>query len=201
MPVPIFEQPIIEQQSQKQPQQKQPLKEKISPWTIFLTILIIAVMITLGEFAFRDINELFNPLHDQCGTETSISLEYPYNFSRTEPAESVCNLQGYEQTRLILHADLAVPLILFSALIFLFIRGRKLGPSRKAIFYALVIFSGWLTARIVIETEHYFVKHHPLIGKYIVGMTIIIVLTVLIVFIQRMIRKKIQSNKDRTSAE
>jgi len=101
-----------------------------------------------------------------------------------------CPLGQYEQVRLILHADIAVPLILISVLIYMLIRGKKLSSTKKVVSYGYFGFSLFLLGRIIAETEYYFLRHHELYGKYLVIFTFVILFTILVVQIQERFSKK-----------
>ncbi|MFA6098406.1 MAG: hypothetical protein WCV50_00785 [Patescibacteria group bacterium] len=189
MPVPIFDQPVV---TEVKHTKEAEIKEKISPWVIFISILLISVMITFGEYAFRDMNRVFNPNYSNCFVQSGFKLAYPYVRQQNNSPKSTCELEKYERVKLILHADIAVPIILVSLVAYLFIRKRTLASAGKAIFFSISVWVGWLSIRIVGEGEYFFVKHYPLFGKYIVFFTLATLLTVLIIYIQNKVKKATQ---------
>lgn len=183
MPIPIFDQQVTRVQQESPKEEK---KNKLAPTAIFLFILLTIVLFVLGEFMFRDINEVFNPDFDSCHSSVKGTIFQPTKI----PAD--CDLNQYERIRLILHADIAVPLALLGVLLYIIIRGRKMVIQVKALVYAYLLFSLWMTARIVAETEYFFLKHHELYGKYILFVTVIVILSALIVLVQQKFKKKPQ---------
>lgn len=186
MPVPVFEQPALKEVKKEE---AKPTKEKFSGWAIFFALLLITVLVILGEFAFRDSDRLFNPYYQSCRVESKITFPY---FLSEESVAKACDIQKYEQTRLLLHADVAVPLIIISLLGYLFLKNRKFSSQTKLIFYAYLLFALWISTRIIFETEYYLLKHNELIGKYIVLISIAIILGYLIFLIQKKFWKRVE---------
>ena len=189
MPVPIFDQPVIESPEEKE-EEVQRAKERISGWAVFLSLLLVAVLVIAGEFAFRDSNRLFNPYYSSCRVESSKSV-FPYLFSQGAVSQS-CELKKYEQTRLLLHADVAVPLIVISVLVYFFVRGKRLAGQGKVLLYAYLIFVLWMAVRIIYETEYFLLKHNDLVGKYVVLLSVAIIVSYLVVLIQKKFRSKVE---------
>jgi len=180
MPIPVFEQePVPEEKKEERKKEiSKPLTVKFSGFAIFFSILTMAALIIMGEFAFRDANDLFNPHYESC------------HLTKVVQASEACPLGQYEQVRLILHADIAVPLILISVLIYMLVRDKKLSSTKKVVSYGYFGFSLFLLVRIVAETEYYFLSHHELYGKYLVIFTFVILFTILVVQIQKKFSKK-----------
>ncbi len=183
MPIPVFD-----QQKTLVPEEdpKEGKKHKLAPTAIFLFIVLTIVLFVLGEFMFRDVNKVFNPNFDSCHSSIKGTIFQPVKI----PVD--CDLNQYERIRLILHADIAVPLVLIGILLFIIVRGRKMVMQVKALVYAYLLFSLWMAARIVAETEYYFLKHHELYGKYILFITLIVILSALIILVQKKFKKKSQ---------
>jgi len=185
MPVPVFDEPIEKKQEKEQ---LAPEKQKVSGWVIFFSILLISALVTMGEFAFKDTNRLVNPYYDACYEKSNVTFPY---FSQQGPINEACDIEKYERVRLILHADVAVPLILLSILIYLLIRGKKLSSQRKVLYYSYLIFILWIVIRLVSETEYYLLKHFSVYGKYLVFLSVVIIFTYLIISVQKKFSKKI----------
>jgi len=180
MPIPVFEQEPVPEAKKEEAKKEvsKPLTVKFSGFALFFTILTMIAMIIMCEFAFRDANEIFNPHYDGCHLEKVVQ------------ASESCPLGQYEQVRLILHADIAVPLILISVLICMLIRDKKLSSTKKVVSYGYFGFSLFLLGRIIAETEYYFLRHHELYGKYLVIFTFVILFTILVIQIQGKFSKK-----------
>jgi hypothetical protein len=184
MPIPIFEQQTTAQLAE----QLETKKEKISPWSIFFSILLTAVLITIGEFGLRDSNRVFNPYYETCYVK--ISFSSINLFQRVGAPQTSCDLKAYEGTSLLLHADIVAPLLLIGLAIIFIIRKKKLASYIRVIFLTCAIFVVWMSIRIIYETESFLVKHYPLAGKYVVFLTIAAVCALLIITIQNKIRQK-----------
>lgn len=182
MPIPVFE-----DQPPKDPlgQQKSG-KEKISGLAIFFAVLLGIVLVFIGEFLFLDVSRVFNPYYEVCFEETSSSLS---NFFSRAPFLEACDVASYEQARLILHADIAIPLVLVSIFIYFLIRKRELKGHQRALLFAYLSWIVWIGGRLIAETEYYFLKHHALAGKYIVFITVALIFTWIVIEIQRRFMK------------
>jgi len=184
MPVPVFDQPVIKEEKKEEPK---PVKQKISGWAIFLSMLFVAALVTLGEFGFKDSNRLFNPYYESCRVKSEVT--YPY-FTQKAGLDELCDVEKYERIRLILHADVAIPLILLSVLIYFLARGKKLSSQVKVIYYSYFIFVLWIAVRIVSETEYFLLQHVEVLGKYFVILSVAIIFSYLIFIIQKRFSKR-----------
>lgn len=185
MPVPIFDQPVITEKSKEELLKK----EKPTGWTIFFSILLIIVFVIMGEMAFRDINKLYNPLYESC----QVVKEGTFFSLKISEAEKACQMEKYEFTRLILHLDIVAPLFIIGLILFFILRRNKnMAIYAKIIIYSYSIFTAWLILRIVSETEYFLLKHHRMIGWYVVLMTVAFIIIFFIIFIQRKSMQKIK---------
>jgi len=180
MPVPIFEQPELVDSKNKD--QEKPAKEKFSVWAMFLALVLLAVLVVMAELAYRDSNKLFNPYYDSCQLKSQSGSTTLFQ-SPKYPKK--CEVQEYEQIRLLLHTDIAIPVIIISILIFMFIRKRKLSSQAKIVLYAYLVAIIWIAARLIIEAEYYVLRHNELLGKYLVLFSLVIIVTLLVVLIQK----------------
>ncbi|MFA5134610.1 MAG: hypothetical protein WC505_02365 [Patescibacteria group bacterium] len=178
MPIPVFEQ----QPAETQGAPGKPTKEKVSGLAIFFAVLLGTVLVFMGEFLFLDVNRVFNPYYVSCFEEASSSLS---NFFSHAPFLESCDVPNYERARLILHADVAVPLILVGLFAYVIIRKRELKSHHRALFFAYLAWIVWMGGRLLAETEYYFLKHHALIGKYIVFVTVALIFSWIVIEIQR----------------
>ncbi len=184
MPIPVFEQQSPEQAAEAM----EVKKEKISPWSIFFSIVLIAILITMGEYALKDSNRVFNPYYEACYLPTSYNtLTF---LQKIGTPKASCDMRAYEGTKLLLHLDLGAPLLLFSVLIYFLVRGKKISGSSRVMTFAWFVFVAWMLFRIIFEAESFLVRHHPLVGKYIVFISISLICVALIFFVQNRLRKK-----------
>jgi hypothetical protein len=187
MPIPVFEQQLPEQAAESM----EVKKEKVSPWSVLLTVVLMVILITMGEYALKDSNRVFNPYYEACYLPTSYnSLTF---LKKIGTPEESCDMKTYEGTKLLLHLDLGAPLLLFSVLIYFLVRGKKISGSSRVMTFAWFVFVIWMLFRIAFETESYLVKHYPLAGKYVVFVSIAFVCIGLILFVQNKLRKKAEA--------
>lgn len=182
MPVPVFEQPMIKEQ----PAETKPAKEKLSGMAIFFGILMVAVLVIASESAFRDFNRLSNPYYSPCHTVGSSLL----NLGKAPKIPANCNLLKFEQSRLLLHADIVLPLAVIGILMFILLRKKKIPGAARILLTACCIFVIWLIGRLAVEAEYFMVKNYPLEGKYIVLLSIAFLIALGAILIQRRAKAK-----------
>lgn len=188
MPVPVFEQ--LNASDQKQPDDVAPGKPRYTGPAIFFTILMVIVMVIFGEFAFRDSSRLFNPYYKNCQTKSGTSF---LSIGKAARIPASCQLERYERTRLILHADIVAPIALVTLILYAIARKRVESSQFRLMLLSLYIFAGWMVVRALGETEYFLLKHHPLYGRYIVLVTIVVLLAILISIVQKRANKKVIS--------
>ncbi len=185
MPVPVFEQLNAQENKAEVLVAKKP---GYTAGAIFFTILMVAALVVLGEFAFRDSNRLFNPYYQNCQPKTKNATIFS---GKTVKLPANCQVEKYERTRLILHADFVVPVILVMLVVFAATRRRLESAQLKLILLSFYIFTGWITVRVLGETEYYLLKHHTLVGRYTVILTVVALLAIMIIIVQRRANKKV----------
>jgi len=182
MPVPVFEQ---SEEDKKPTQPTPPGDRKVSGVAVFFSVILVVTMIFTMELALRDVNEIFNSHYDTCyQKKTAI------NFLRQLPSNEACQMEKYEGIRLLLHADIMIPVIIISIIVLLLYRHKKLKGYFRVLYIAFIFFVLWLGVRIIFETEYYLMRHHPLYGKYIVLITIIGLVIFLIIYIQKKFQRQ-----------
>ncbi len=182
MPVPVFE-----PAKPKQQESKQPPKEKISGGAAFFALLFVIMLSITVELSLLDVNRLFNPNYEQCQSQQANIIQRVFDTSR-DP--SVCDVQRYEAARLLLHADIVVPLILLCILIVVILNMQKRNLVGRIFRVTLIIFSSWISFRIMYEALAFSLKHYPLYGKYFVLLTAIAASIVMTIWLQRTVQKK-----------
>jgi len=181
MPVPIFDQPVIKEEVKEEPLKK----EKLSSWSIFFSILLMAVFIIIGERVFRDLNHYFNPLYNSCQELKDVTLQ-PVN---------ECDIMRYEFNRLFLHADFVVPLLILGFIIYLLSRRKILKSYLRVLILSYYIFIAWISIHFIAEGEYFLMKHYKVIGIYAILFTLAILLVILIIYIQRKINKRLKEKE------
>jgi hypothetical protein len=185
MPVPVFEQLSA---AENKPDVLATKKTGYTAGAIFFAILMVASLVVMGEFAFRDSSRLFNPYYTDCQTTTKNSTIFTGKKAKIPAA---CQLEKYERARLILHADFVVPIALIMLIVFAATRRRLESAQVKLILTSLYISTGWIIIRALGETEYYLLKHHTLIGRYTVILTVVAILAVMIIIVQQRANKKV----------
>jgi len=183
MPIPLFEQTDILNKSEVKP----PVKPKNSAMTVFLSVIFVILLIFTLEMAVKDLNRLFNAEYNDCYQRRNIvTLMKPLK------VKAECNIEKYRGIRLLLHADLVLPILIISSLGLYVIRKKQLTPPWKALRVAYMFFLLWLALRMIGETEYFLLKHHAIIGKYIIIFTILTGIVYAAVWVQKKIQQKAQ---------
>lgn len=183
MPVPVFEQPEMNNNKNE----SSIMHVKTSGVAILFAVFLVSVSIFTTEVFLRDINKYFNNEYNDCHySATTNSLVNKVILNKE------CDLKSYEGWRLLVHVDVLMPIVIISLIILLIIRRKELSSYNRVLRKAYWIFSIWLTLRLIGETEYYLITHHPIYGKYLILLTIIIILIYLVIFIQKKFIKKPQ---------
>lgn len=181
MPVPVFEQPIEDQK----PKIHITENRKVSGVAAFFSIILVIMLVFTMELLLRDVNKVFNDQYGVCYKSRNIITLF-----QPQTATEMCNPKTYEGIKLLLHADVIVPVALISLLILYIYINKKFSPSIRMLRNAYMFFVIWILIRIVYETEYFLFKHHELLGKYLVLLTLIILLVFLVVYLQKKFQKR-----------
>ncbi len=175
MPVPVFES-LSEKEADVIPK----IKEKTSAAAVFFAVFLVAVTIFTAELFLRDINHHFNNEYNNCHSVSETNSLFQKVAKTTN-----CNLQRYEGIRLLIHVDVLMPFVVTGYIFILIIRKKKLNSYYRVLKNAFIFLIIWLFVRMIGEMEYYMIKHEPIMGKYVVLLTIIFLLIYLVVLIQR----------------
>ncbi len=181
MPVPVFEQPKIKNDKKESPI----INDKTSGVAILFAVFLVSVSIFTTELFLRDINKYFNNEYNDCHYSTTTNALVDHMVLNRE-----CDLKTYEGLRLLVHVDVLMPIVIVSIIVLLIIRRKKLSSYYRVLRTAYLIFTLWLSLRLLGETEYYVIKHHPIYGKYLLLLTIIFILIYLVVLIQKKFVKR-----------
>jgi len=96
----------------------------------------------------------------------------------------------YESNRLLLHTEILLPLVLISGIVLLMYRKKKLTSYWRVIRIAYSFFIIWLIIRLITETEYFLIEHYSLYGKYVVLFSIILLIVISIIYVQKKFLKK-----------
>ncbi|MDP2685045.1 MAG: hypothetical protein Q8P20_08495 [bacterium] len=179
MPVPVFDH-VHNHDKDVAPK----MKEKTSAAAIFFAVFLVFVSIFTVELFISDMNRRFNNEYDACHTTVKSNSLF-----QTVTENSNCDLQRYEGIRLFIHIDVLIPIVVTGFIFIFVIRKKNLSSYGRVLRTAFSIFILWLSIRMVSETEYYLIKHEPIIGKYIVLLTIILLLIYLVILLQRRFAK------------
>lgn len=180
MPVPVFDQT---NNNNKDVAPK--MKEKTSAAAILFAVFLVIVSIFTTELFLGDINSRFNNEYNSCHASDKAKTLF-----QTVANTTNCDLQRYEGIRLLVHIDVMIPVVITGFIFIYIIRKKKLSSYYRVLRNAFTVYLVWLSIRMVGETEYYLIKHEPIIGKYVVLLTIILLLIYLVVLIQRKFVKK-----------
>lgn len=180
MPVPVFE-----QTTQKVKDTKQVESDRVSGSAAFFAIILILLIAVTTEIALADINRMFNPLFGECRAHGPIVQR----IFDTDSVPKTCDVQHYESARLLLHADVIVPLILLCILGMVLININKRSLTSKIFRVVFTIVAAGGTVRIIYEALAYSLKHHALYGKYFVLLTAAAAIIIMIMWLQRNMNK------------
>ncbi|MDD5342216.1 MAG: hypothetical protein PHH01_03115 [Patescibacteria group bacterium] len=163
----------------------QPKKHATAPLAIVLIIILTVVLILLGERVFSDLNKAFNPEYGGC----RLSSYHPAVLyeSATPIYQSVnCQTADYRTNEIMLHSAFAIPILLGAIILYFFTHLRTTGqPYYRGLTWSGVVFAFWLLVHVVIELAAFLVVQQKTLGVYLVFIFLIIILTGLIVFLQR----------------
>jgi len=181
MPVPVFDQPMNNEKEDVAPK----MKEKTSAAAIFFAIFLVLVAMLTAELFLFDINRHFNNNYQVCNVENQTQFTF-----QKAPAPEGCDMKEYEGLRVIIHIIVLIPFIVTGFILIMLIRHKQLSTYYRILRNAFIILMCWLTVRMIGEIEYYLIKHDPVIGKYVILLTIISLLIYLVILIQRRYLKR-----------
>jgi len=175
------------------PEQVKPRRSgpPISAVGIILTILLFVVLMFFGYKLFGDLNKSFNPHYDTCGNRYSgvrIYEEISYQV-KAPTTVTTCDAAAYKLNEILLHAVLAVPLLLGAVLLY-FYTHLKSEKSWGMITWAYFIMAIWFILHVLYEVGYFMVARYETWGMYVVLVPLVVVLTWLIIFIQKKVSQK-----------
>ncbi len=165
------------------PVKASPPKEKISSWSVFLAFLLIVVLVWLSEYIFIDTNKVFNPSYYVCTQPDGALLGQS------------CLRDAYEQTIVVLQAKVVAPVIIVLLSSYLLTRRREFASDMVVIGRSTAIFIIWLSVRQFYVTARYLLEFHHTAGVYVILVTLALVLTTLIMIVQRRFNRPVREQR------
>jgi len=151
-----------------------PRKKSVhSPLSILFMIILTAVLIILAEKVMSDVNKSFNPYSTSSISKQTISSNY-----------RVYSQDKYEAGRLLIHAGITLP-ILLGALLFYLLHERKTGSGAHIVSWSFFALAFWLCIRLIGEIFYFLIRKYESLGVYVVLIVLGVVLTWLVVALQR----------------
>lgn len=171
MPQDILPQkPILTQRIQK--------PKKTSGMSIFLAIVLGAVLVSLGEYILFDLNRTVNPAYEVCGRYSRPS----YIETKAAPSDQY-NRDDCRNFALLIHAAFVIPVFLIAFLVYFFFYYRKPQSKYKVLAWPYFVFSCVMLAHLLIETGVRFIGNK--VGVYIILGLIAVILTGLVILLQK----------------
>ena len=162
-----------------------PKKRQTQPLAIVLIIILTIILIFLGERIFADINKSVNPEFGDC-RNSNYSPSAMFESASRVYQSKVCDTESYRLNELMLHSAFAVPMLLGAIILYFFTHlRRKALTYYQGLTWAYIIFAIWLLLRVVIELSAFIVITEKTWGIYIVFLLLIVILTGIILFLQK----------------
>ncbi|MBU0707751.1 hypothetical protein KKG41_05265 [Patescibacteria group bacterium] len=160
-------------------------RSNTSTLVVILIVILTIVLVLFGERAFTDLNRSFNPEYQGCrGSYYEPAVLYE-SISRVNESAR-CDTSSYRVSELLLHSALAIPILLGAIILYFFTHLRRSGQKAyRGLTWAYLIFALWMLVRLVIELASFLVIQQKTLGVYIVFFVLILVLTGLVIFLQK----------------
>ncbi|MDP2684134.1 MAG: hypothetical protein Q8P20_03685 [bacterium] len=172
--------------------QKKHKKSKISGIAILFVIILTIVLLIFGERLIIDLNQWLNPAYDQYGSSYSYNRYMPdYDDYGSEAVSGkVYTRSDYEIYKLVIHTAFAIPILLAAFLLYFWLYYKKKESTKKIIAWPYFIFSIWILIRVVYEAFYYLIQQYEKLGIYVVLIILAVLLTWLVLFIQKKYHQK-----------
>ncbi|MDP3986357.1 MAG: hypothetical protein U1C53_01635 [Candidatus Veblenbacteria bacterium] len=156
-----------------------PVKEHLTVSGVFLSLLLALTLIGLGERGLFDINRIYNPHYDECSQATFL-----ISWGESCPAEQ------FAFQNVLLHSYVSFPLFVIFLILMLYLRHRRLSTWQRAIFRVSSVVSIFFGIQFVAEVVTYLFQFHHLVGIYVAFGLGAIILTSLVISLERRAAKK-----------
>jgi len=172
---------------QKPPPPPAKKKIKVSWMTVVFIIILTIILIILGERFLVDLNRWANPAYYQYGGD------YSYTTTMITPTKNYSQGQ-YETSRLLIHAAFILPVLLAALLLYFLQYYKKERTPKSIVALPYFIFALWMILHLVLEAFYILIDQLKEAGVYIVLIVLAVVLTWLVMFIQKKIHEKKLTN-------
>lgn len=166
-----------------------PKRPSVSWVAVLFVIFLTIVLIVIGERFLFDLNRWLNPAYSQYG---GYSRLYSNDYEQYVSPTKVYNRESYELYQLLIHTGFVIPVLLAAFLLYFLLHYKKDKNPKRIIAWPYFIFSVWVLLHLVIETFYFLIKEYETLGLYVVLIVLAVLLTWLILFVQRRWHEKLQ---------
>ena len=154
-------------------------KERLTATGVFLSLLLGITLVGLGQRGLYDLNRLYNPHYEACNKASYL----------LSPGVS-CSVETYAFKTVLLHSYLSLPLFLIFLGLMLYLRPHRLNTWQKAMFRVSNGVSIFFGVEFLLELVIYLFQYHRIVGWYFSLTTLAVLLTILVIYIERRSAKK-----------
>ena len=176
-------QPIGQNPHQPRPT---PPKEKLTGFSVLLSLLLAITLIILGERGLYDLNRLSNPHYNDCNQAA---------FLITRGAS--CPAENFAFQNVLLHSYVSFPLFVVFLILMLYLRHHRLNTWQKALFRVSGVVSIFFGLQFLAEAIIFLLNFHTLVGIYVTLTLGAVMLSTLVIYFERRAAKKRASQQVR----
>ncbi len=160
-------------------------KRHTLPIVVLLIVILTIVLVLFGERVFTDLNKSFNPEYGSCRGSYYEPL-LMYDNLQSLYSGTQCDSGSYRLYELLLHTAFTLPVLLGAVILYFFTHLKKSPQSYyRGLTWAYLIFAFWILLHLVIELGSFLVVQQKTLGIYIVFFALVVVLTGLVLFLQK----------------
>ncbi len=160
-----------------------PARERLTGTSVLLAFLLTITLISLGERGLYDLNRLYNPHYYECN-------QAAFLISRGES----CPAEEFAFQNVLLHSYVSFPLFVIFLILMLYLRHHRLNTWQRALFRVSGIVSIFFGLQFLAEAIIFLLKFHYLVGIYVSLVLGAVVLSVLVIYLERREAQKRLSN-------
>jgi len=158
-------------------------KEKLTGVSVLLSFLLAVILIVLGERGLYDLNRLYNTHYYACN-----QAAFLISVGESCPAEE------FAFQNVLLHSYVSFPLFVFFLILMLYLKHHRLNTWQRALFRVSGIVSIFFGLQFLAETIIFLLKFHYLVGIYVTLVLGAIVLSVLVIYLEKRAAKQRLAN-------
>jgi hypothetical protein len=154
-------------------------KERLTTAGVFLSLMLGVTLVGLGQRGLYDLNRLYNPHYQICNQARYLLT-----------AGDSCPVESYAFKTVLLHSYLSLPLFLIFLGLMLYLRPHRLNTWQKAMFRVSNGVSIFFGVEFLLELVIYLFQYHRILGWYFSLTTLAVLLTILVIYIERRSARK-----------